>query len=127
MPHPNARLAHELRWNATLQEKRLWFHLRKRPGNYKFRRQVKLGPYIVDFASYAAKLVIEVDGEFHTNQPGDIARESWLRADGWEVARYWNRDVQFSLDAVLEDIESRLARLPPPPPTGTPAHEGRGD
>jgi very-short-patch-repair endonuclease len=124
MKNPIAHLARTLRWNATSMEKRLWFWLRKRPCGCKFRRQVVLGPYIVDFACYAARLVIEVDGEFHADQASDSDREAWLVADGWEVARYWNRDVRHRLDDVLADVEGRLAARggehslagsPPPP------------
>ena len=108
MPRDLATLANALRWQATPVEKRLWHWPRKRPRGFKFRRQVVLGPYIVDFASYEARLVIEVDGEFHADQPRDVIRQAWLEADGWEVARYWNREVRFALEDVLVDVEPSL-------------------
>jgi very-short-patch-repair endonuclease len=44
----------------------LWSRRRRRQqGGFKFRRPVPLGPYVVDFACYAARLVVEVDGPGH--------------------------------------------------------------
>ena len=113
LPRDLAILADALRWQATPAERRLWHWLRKRPRGFKFRRQVVLGPYIVDFASCEARLVIEVDGEFHANQAQDVRRDAWLAADGWEVARYWNREVRFALEDGLADVDRRLAERPP--------------
>jgi hypothetical protein len=49
----------------------------------KFRRQVPLGPYVVDFACYAARLVVEVDGPGHdASVDRDAARDCWLEARG---------------------------------------------
>lgn len=110
MPHPNAHLARHLRQHQTPAERRLWHWLRRRPLGFKFRRQVPLGPYIVDFACYDARLVIELDGQFHADQASDVARTAWLAADGWRVARYWNRDVRLALDDVLADVQARLAQ-----------------
>jgi very-short-patch-repair endonuclease len=101
--------AKELRANATPAERRLWYWLRQRPLGYKFRRQVPLGPYIVDFACYEARLIIEIDGQFHAHQEADVTRERQLRAFGWRIVRYWNRDVRLNLDGVLADIEQHLA------------------
>src|SRR5262249_56400047 len=60
------RFARQLRSNMTDAERKLWFALRdRRLATYKFRRQVPLGPFIVDFVCYQARLVIEVDGGQH--------------------------------------------------------------
>src|SRR5690606_28949587 len=56
----------ELRSNATPAERRLWYHLRdRRLDGRKFRRQVRIGRYIADFACADARLVVEVDGGQH--------------------------------------------------------------
>jgi adenine-specific DNA-methyltransferase len=92
----------------------LWSRLRRWPGA-KFRRQHPIGPYIADFASVAARLVIEVDGETHGSEGGrahDHVRDDYMRQRGWRLLRVWNRDVYGRLDDVLEMI----ARLLPPPP-----------
>jgi very-short-patch-repair endonuclease len=52
--------------NATDAEGRLWRRLRRFPiAGTHFRRQVPIGPYVVDFACMAARLIIEVDGSQH--------------------------------------------------------------
>lgn len=112
MQHPYAHLARELRRNATTPEKYLWHWLRRRPLGFKFRRQVPLGPYIVDFACFEARLAVELDGDFHAEQPEDLDRDAQLQAWGWEVARYWNRDLRCDPLSVQLDVERRLsARL----------------
>jgi very-short-patch-repair endonuclease len=58
--------ARRLRLNQTDAEARLWRRLRNWPmeGTH-FRRQAPIGPYIVDFACMAVRLVIELDGSQH--------------------------------------------------------------
>ncbi len=46
----------------------LWTFLRNRQLGYKFRRLHSIGIYIADFYSYELKLVIEVDGDIHSNE-----------------------------------------------------------
>ena len=108
MRHPNIDLARKLRRDASPEERMLWWWLRQRPLGFKFRRQVPLGPYIVDFASHEASLVIEVDGGFHADQDDVVARQAWVEAGGWQVARYRNADVRCNFTTVQEDIERRL-------------------
>jgi very-short-patch-repair endonuclease len=56
--------ARSLRHNSTNAERRLWYFLRGlKPQGYKFRRQVPVDQYIVDFACLSARLIIEVDGD----------------------------------------------------------------
>lgn len=108
MKHPLTPLARALRAHPTAAERRLWHFLRQRPFGFKFRRQVPIGPYIADFACFKARLVVEVDGLFHADQPQDSQRDVWLSEQGWEVARYWNEDVRLNAEGVLADIERRL-------------------
>ena len=100
--------AHRLRLNQTDPEARLWRRLRNWPiqGTH-FRRQVPIGPYIVDFACMAAHLVIEMDGSQHgigENVIRDEARTRWLEAAGYRVIRFWNNDLVNNMDGVLERI-----------------------
>jgi len=56
--------ARELRADMTDAETKLWWRLRGRqPGGHRFRRQVPIGPYIVDFACLAASQVSPSRGE----------------------------------------------------------------
>src|SRR5205085_12661973 len=52
--------AREMRANPTAAERRLWSMLRdRRMPQAKFRRQHVIAPYIVDFACFERRLVIE--------------------------------------------------------------------
>ena len=121
---PTAR-SRDLRLNATEAERRLWARLSARQlAGTRFNRQLPIGPFICDFVSRAAKLVIEVDGGQHAAQEeADAQRTAYLRAQGYRVVRFWNNDVLENIDGVVETIERILITSPPPAP---PAN-GRGD
>ncbi|WP_224040206.1 endonuclease domain-containing protein, partial [Paraburkholderia unamae] len=60
------QFARILRKNMTEAEQLLWRHLRAhRLCGEKFRRQQPIGPYIVDFVHFGARVVIEADGGQH--------------------------------------------------------------
>ena len=104
----------------TEAERKLWWHLRHRlltPGTH-FRRQVRIGRYIADFACHATRIVVEVDGGQHgTASAADEARTKVLEANGYRVLRYWNNDVLTNIDGVLEDIVSAITTTPTPNPS----------
>jgi very-short-patch-repair endonuclease len=90
---------------------------------HKFKRQQPIGPCIVDFVCFEAKVVLELDGGQHADaEAEDRARDTWLRAQGFRVLRLWNNDVLQNLDGVLERIVENLAPSPRPSPT-----RGEGD
>ncbi len=71
--------AKQLRARMTDAEQRLWYRLRAhRFGGVKFKRQVPLGSYVVDFICFERKLIIEVDGGQHAESLSDGARDEWL-------------------------------------------------
>lgn len=84
--------AKSLRSNQTDAENRLWYYLRgKRFYGVKFKRQVIISNYIVDFASLTAKLVIEVDGGQHNSQQQyDQKRDAIIKNYGFTILRFWN-------------------------------------
>jgi very-short-patch-repair endonuclease len=83
----------------------MWAILRdRRLSGYKFRRQVPIGSHVADFASYEAKLVIELDGSQHADNARDVVRDTELRRRGFEVLRFWNTDVFLHRDSVLNLI-----------------------
>jgi very-short-patch-repair endonuclease len=113
---PQRRLARAMRATPTDAERKLWWHLRHRiptPGSH-FRRQVRIGRYIVDFASHATRIVVEVDGGQHDRSAADQQRTKVLEANGYRVLRYWNNDVLSNIDGVLEDIVSAITPTPTP-------------
>lgn len=102
--------AKKLRKNLTLAEKKLWSHLRNRQlDGLKFRRQVPLGNYIVDFICFERKLVIEVDGGQHSqNINYDLQRTKWFEDKGFRVIRFWNNEVLKNIDEVKEAILNNI-------------------
>lgn len=114
------RRARNLRNNATDAERCLWRVLRQRNlDGFRFRRQVPIEGYIVDFVCPQAKLVVELDGGQHAERTQhDAARTSRLESLGYRVIRYWNDDVLLRLDDVVMDIHRRLmAGFTPPRPS----------
>lgn len=67
-----------------------------------------LGPYIVDFVHFGARLVIEVDGGQHRDSRTDRERDAWLTNEGFKVLRFWNNDVLLETESVLNMILSAL-------------------
>lgn len=104
--------ARELRTHATLAERRLWHHLRRRQLNgCKFRRQHPIGSYICDFVCLEASVIIELDGTQHLAQaPYDATRDAFLRSQGFRVLRFWNGDVLGQTDGVVQTIVEALSR-----------------
>jgi very-short-patch-repair endonuclease len=95
----------------TDSERHLWMRLRaEQIDGCRFRRQVAMGPYVVDFVCFRAKLVIEVDGGHHA-QLGkqDEQRTAWLLSRGFRVLRFWNNDVLQQTNGVLETIRAQLS------------------
>ncbi|MEQ8309819.1 MAG: DUF559 domain-containing protein [Sphingopyxis sp.] len=105
--------ARQLRRDATDAEKRMWRALREAFPHAKFRRQQALGPYFADFASHAARLVIEIDGGQHGEAVAyDEARTRFLNGEGYRVIRFWNDDVMTNIEGVLAQVEAALAPSP---------------
>jgi very-short-patch-repair endonuclease len=97
-----------LRHNATEAEQTLWRLLRdRRLTDFKFRRQVPIGPYIADFVCYEARLVVELDGSQHAGSKRDAVRDEELNRRGFRVLRIWNNDLA-NPNVVLDAIWSAL-------------------
>lgn len=107
-PLPQYRLipvARILRQNQTDAEKLLWSRLRARQmESAKFVRQYPIGTYITDFACRSLKLVIELDGGQHADNPADAERMNVLESSGYRVLRFWNNEVLSNVDGVLQVI-----------------------
>ncbi len=110
-----------MRAQPTDAERVLWQRLRHDiaiAGSH-FRRQALIGPFIVDFASRKAKLVIELDGGQHDLQRrADAARTRRIASSGYRVLRFWNNDVVGNLEGVLFEIQRALPPTPDPSPQG---------
>ena len=112
MTNPRAR---QLRASQTDAERLLWLRLRDRRLNgAKFRRQVPLGPYIVDFVCMESKLVVELDGGQHGEQVSyDAARTEFLKTQGFRVLRFWNNELLENEQGVLTTIVNELTGSTP--------------
>ena len=94
-----------LRANQTPWETKLWYNLRAgRFQGFKFKRQVPIEKYIVDFCCNKKKIIIELDGSQHLLSKTDKARDSYLVAKGYTVLRFWNNDIDNNLETVLQNI-----------------------
>ena len=96
--------------NMTDAERRLWQYLRLRQlEGHKFRRQVRIGPYIADFACLKSMLVIEVDGGQHAEARAyDERRDDFMRGQGYRILRFWNNEVLGNMDGVWQVIAAEI-------------------
>ena len=119
--------ARDLRRNSTEVEKTLWRALREQLPDVKWRRQMPVGPYFVDIACFAARLVIELDGGQHGRVGEyDAARTRFIETQGYRVIRFWNNDVSDNIDGVLEVIAMALSSSPSRGSAVHPSPNGRG-
>ncbi|HTP90618.1 MAG TPA: endonuclease domain-containing protein [Xanthobacteraceae bacterium] len=106
------RRARSLRTNSTRAEQIVWRTVRaNRLNGVGFRRQTPIGPYIVDFASHSAKLIIELDGGQHydtAHEVRDAKRDKFLRSKGFRVLRFSNHDVMTNLEGVWTVIAAAI-------------------
>ncbi len=129
--------AKEQRSVPTRAEDLFWQQVRAgRFHGYKFKRQVPIAPYIVDFLCAEAKVIVELDGAPHDKaeqRAHDERRDAYLRGQGFRVLRFSN-DLMLGngnlvLDSVRQAIEAELGpspgllRRPPSPAEG----RGKGD
>ncbi|HVR69463.1 MAG TPA: endonuclease domain-containing protein [Vicinamibacteria bacterium] len=98
----------EMRQGPTDAERVLWSALRgRRFARCKFRRQHRLGPWIVDFYAPALRLAIELDGAPHFTEGGrriDELKTKWLAEQGIAVARFENRKITIELEGTCTEI-----------------------
>ena len=110
-------LISHLKKNHTDAEDVLWQLLRRKTlQGIKFRRQHKIGRFILDFFSVQCQLAVEVDGSIHAKRVAyDAARTHWLESLGIKVIRYSNDEVISQPENVCRDIyAAAVERLPFP-------------
>ena len=103
--------ARALRHDSTEAEKRLWTILRNRKlDGWKFRRQVPIDSFIVDFCCIKAQLIVELDGGQHADEKEhyDDLRTRQLKAFGFRVIRFWNSEVLKKTEGVIQEISRML-------------------
>ena len=117
MPPPSSSVvvqrAHGMRSHLTPSERALWQAIRGKRLGVAVRRQIPVGPYIVDFLVPSHKLVVEVDGGWHTRRKvADARRDRRLRRWGYTVLRLEAQLVVLSLPEALARIRAALAAPP---------------
>ena len=120
--------ARELRRNSTDAEKKFWRAIRAGLPQLKWRRQMPVGPYFADFACFAEKLIIELDGGQHAEATEkDAVRSRFFGEQGYRVIRFWNNDVLANIDGVIERIAAEITTSPSRSKTAGPSlSRGRG-
>ena len=110
MASERREFAPALRKHPTRTEDILWAQLRgSRFEGAKFRRQVPVDRYVLDFYCHAAKLAIELDGKQHEwFADYDETRSDVLQRLGVRVVRFANEQVRDELDSGLARIRAEL-------------------
>lgn len=92
----------------TIFETKLWQHLRdRRFCKVKFRRQVQIQNYIVDFVCFEKRIIIELDGSGHldeTQSEYDKVRDEFFKSQGFKILRFWNNDIDKNFNEILDVI-----------------------
>jgi very-short-patch-repair endonuclease len=125
-PEPTIRRARRLRKTPTHAEEFLWTLIRNRQlDGLRFRRQVPIGAYVVDFACLSARLIVEADGGVDDLRTFDDARrDQWLRSQNFTVVRFRNAQIMDRPHEVIAAIRamarppSERLRRPPSPARG---------
>lgn len=112
VPRKYLAFSRNLRSNQTPWEDKLWQYLRaKRFYGFKFKRQVNIDSYIVDFYCAEKKLVVELDGGQHSIAEiglKDQKKTDYLETKGYKVLRFWNHELENNLEGVLEVLRRAI-------------------
>lgn len=102
--------ARRMRDNPTPSERVLWQCLRLGRTGFKFRQQGIILGWIVDFYCAKAKLVVEIDGGYHSTPKQlskDARRDTAMKAYGFDIMRFSSEEVMADTQAVVRDITER--------------------
>ena len=104
-------LARRNRSNPTEAESLLWLMVKGSRLGCKFKRQHIIGCFIVDFVCIETRLVVEIDGGYHSlpdQQTSDKERTAWLESQGFRVIRFTNAEVMQNTTSILQQIKENL-------------------
>jgi very-short-patch-repair endonuclease len=109
--------AHELRYNMTKAEKKVWNELKnKNLFKVRFRRQLPVDIFVVDFYCHELKLAIEIDGSIHLEKEVseyDAGRTHEIEKFGIKILRFTNDDVLNDINEVINKILDVITSLAP--------------
>lgn len=92
----------------TEAEALIWNFLRANQLGERYRPQHIVGNYIADFCCVRLKLIIEIDGLYHTlpdQLVSDEERTEWLTNQGYKVIRFTNEEIFSDLENVINKIK----------------------
>ena len=101
------------RMNMTDAESVFWSLVKGNALGQRCLRQHIIGDYIVDFLFRKSKLVVEIDGGYHTTeeqQELDVIRTEWLEGQGYHVIRFSNEQVLFDTEMVMEGVKNEIRK-----------------
>ena len=104
----------QMKKESTEAERIMWQILRGKQLGDKFRRQHIIGNNIADFVCLEKKLVIEIDGGYHSTleqQAYDEERTRYLQTQGYKVLRFTNEAVVATPETVLNQIKAASSPL----------------
>lgn len=84
--------AREMRGNMTVSERAAWNELKGKKLGVRFRRQVVIGPYIVDFVCFDPRVAIEIDDPSHEYRD-ETKRTACIESQGFVILRFTNEFV----------------------------------
>jgi len=95
-------------------ELKLWRKLRMNLLGWHFRKQVPVGPYVLDFYCATARLCVEVDGDFHVGRiDADMERDALLAGLGILTIRIPTPELHNNMLGVCQMIwETCESRAP---------------
>jgi very-short-patch-repair endonuclease len=94
------------RHRMSAAEEALWARLGAAPFAATFLSQMPVGRFAAGFGSYAAKVIVEIDGD----GPGDAhARDAAFESAGYLVLRFREDEVIADMDAVMAQIGRAMA------------------
>ena len=106
--------ARSLRRRMTTAEEILWRALRgKKFSSLKFRRQVPIGRFVVDFLCVERRFIVGLDGAPHEareQQDHDALRDAYLRERGYRILRLKNDVVIGGGDIALDMIRAAITQ-----------------
>ena len=105
--------ASENRKFQTDAERMLWRYLSTNKLGIHFRRQHIIGCYIADFVCLRKKLIIEVDGGYHSQKKQaikDYYRTEDFERMGFKVLRFRNEEIETNISLVLDQIFNKLSK-----------------
>ncbi len=105
--------AHFMRHNGTDTEQMLWRCLSGKRLGVAFRRQVPIDRFVVDFLAPSVRLVVEVDGGYHSQRvTADSRRDRVLRRLGYRVLRIEAELIRCNLVEAVGRVRAALAQTP---------------